>query len=41
MYDPPIEPDRQRHGDYQALLGILRDAYRKHQDDFRRLQNYC
>ena len=37
-YDPPIEPDCQRHAFYQSLLPLFRSAYQKHREDFRQLQ---
>jgi xylulokinase len=38
-YGPLIEPDRQHHVFYQALLPLFRDAYQKYRQDFRQLQN--
>ncbi len=36
-YDPPMEPDAQRHALYGELLALFRSAYAKHRADFRRL----
>jgi xylulokinase len=38
-YETPVEPHRGRHAVYQALLGLFRNAYQKHRDDFRQLQS--
>jgi xylulokinase len=35
----PVEPDAQRYDRYRTALALFRDAYRKHQDDFRRLHD--
>jgi xylulokinase len=37
-YGPPIEPEGRRHALYKDLLGLFREAYRKHRDDFSRLE---
>jgi xylulokinase len=37
-YDPPVEPDDERHDCYRSLFGLFRSAYHKHREDFRHLQ---
>nr|MBC8253605.1 xylulokinase [Ardenticatenia bacterium] len=37
-YDPPVEPDDQRHDCYGSMFGLFRSAYDKHREDFRYLQ---
>ena len=39
-YGLPLEPDPERHAIYQELLSIFRNAYQKHQEDFKRLQKF-
>jgi xylulokinase len=39
-YGTPLEPNLDRHAIYQELLGIFRNAYQKHREDFRRLQKF-
>jgi xylulokinase len=39
-YGPPLEPNPDRQAIYQELLGIFRNAYQKHQEDFRQLQKF-
>jgi len=40
-YGPAIGPDESSHARYQALLGIFRDSYRKHREDFVGLRRLC
>lgn len=37
-YGEPVEPDPRHHARYRELLALFRAAYRKHRDDFPRLQ---
>jgi xylulokinase len=39
MYGPQIEPDAGRHKLYRDLLGLFRDAYIQHRDDFSLLES--
>ncbi|MBS1253563.1 MAG: Xylulose kinase [Anaerolineales bacterium] len=37
-YDDPVEPSDRRHACYQDILALFRDAYQKHREDFRQLE---
>jgi xylulokinase len=39
-YDLPVEPDPKNHARYQELLGLFRNAYQVHRQDFKKLEGF-